>query len=823
MTATTLAPAPTPSRAAAEPPSVPTTGAPYMPGTLNALPTAAPYILRFQDGSRNDVAIAGGKGANLCELTRAGLPVPPGFVLTVSAYDAFVAAGGLDPLIARRMATLDVDDPAALRATARTIQRLIRRTPLPAPVVAAIREAYQALPGTGALDALVAVRSSGTVEDNAELSFAGMFESVLNVQGEAALLRAVKACWASGFTERLLFYRQKRGGGGDLRIAVVVQAMVNSECAGVVFTVNPATKDAGQIVIEGAWGLGEAVVLGQVTPDRWEVDKATLAITSRSIARKSFLLARDPASGDTASVTLDEPKASAPCLSDADVIAIAGLAKRDEAHYGVPQDAEWAIEAEHIYLVQTRPITTLGTASPTGAGTESASGGILLHGVGAGPGVATGPVRVLASSAETSALQKGDVLVASMTTPDWVPLMRRAAAIVTDAGGMTSHAAIVSRELGIPCIVGTRNATALLADGMVVVVDAGAGTVRSATTREAAASVASPQVAPEPAAPAAQQVRTDIVTATRLYVNLGEPALAAKVAAMPVDGVGLLRAEFMLLDVLGGAHPMTLIEEGRSDEVVARMTAALETFAAAFAPRPVIYRATDFRTNEFRGLRGGERFEPVEANPMLGYRGCFRYTQEPKVFALELAAIARVRARYPNLHLMIPFVRTGSELAACRRLIDAQGLGSDRDLQLWIMAEVPSVVTWLPDYAAMGVTGVSIGSNDLTQLVLGVDRDSEVLAPFYDERDKAVLEVIRQIIHECRRLGITCSICGQAPSTHPEIVEQLVRWGIDSISVNPDAVDRTRRSIAAAEQRIVLRASLVRDARAASSVDKSQP
>jgi pyruvate,water dikinase len=427
------------------------------------------------------------------------------------------------------------------------------------------------------------------------------------------------------------------------------------------------------------------------------------------------------------------------------------------------------------------------------------SGAVLLHGLGVGPGSVSGRVRVLTSPDDSGALEPGEILVAAMTSPDWVPLMRRAAAVVTDAGGMTSHAAIVSRELGIPCIVGTRLATRVLRTGMLVTVNAREGTIS-----EGAAPTA-PNVAAS--VPAAAAGVAPIVTGTRVYVNLGEPELAESVAKRDVDGVGLLRAEFMLLAALGKTHPRVLMRDGRSDELVTRMTEALTRFAAAFAPRPVIYRATDFRTNEFRGLAGGDEFEPHEENPMIGYRGCYRYTREPDLFALELEAVKQVRERHPNLHLMIPFVRTGSEFRACKRLIDESGLTDDRSFQLWVMAEVPSVVTWLEEYVRLGATGVSIGSNDLTQLVLGVDRDSEVLAPLYDERDRAVTSAIRAIVAECKRLGITCSICGQAPSVHPEYAELLVRMGIDSISVNPDAIEATRRNIAAAERRILLEAA----------------
>jgi len=390
------------------------------------------------------------------------------------------------------------------------------------------------------------------------------------------------------------------------------------------------------------------------------------------------------------------------------------------------------------------------------------------------------------------------VLVARMTSPDWVPLMRIASAVVTDTGGMTSHAAIVTRELGIPCVVGTGQGTTKLKDGALVTVDGSRGTVVAGQIPGQTRGL-SPGLYPS------SPLRS--ITATRLYVNLGEPERAAEVAAMDVDGVGLLRAEFMLLSALDRTHPRKLIAEGRSGEIVSRLVDALKVFAREFAPRPVIYRAMDFRTNEFRGLAGGSDYEPLEENPMIGYRGCYRYIKEPELFALELKALAEVRREFANVHLMIPFVRTGWEFRECRKLIDASELGRDGGLRLWVMAEVPSVVYWLPEYVANGVSGVSIGSNDLTQLMLGVDRDSDSVAPLFDERDAAVLDAIHRIISVSHSLGVTVSICGQAPSVHAEYAEQLVRWGIDSISVNPDAVERTRHSIAAAEQALILQAA----------------
>jgi pyruvate,water dikinase len=799
MSADILAPTAPPASRAAQDPAVPST-----PARLTGTREATRYVRWFEHVTKSDVALVGGKGANLGELTRAGFPVPPGFVVTVEAYRRFAEATGIGARIREQLSTLDVDDPDQLRRTSDAIQALVRDAAIPDDIRSDIVAAYALLaPDADHPDEIVAVRSSGTVEDTAQFSFAGMFQSVLNVRGADAVIRAVKDCWASGFTARLLFYQAKQGLAGELLIAAVVQKMVASERAGVVFTVNPASNDANRLVIEGAWGLGEVVVLGEVTPDHIEVDKRTLAIVSRTAARQEFMLTRDRSTGETVRVPLPPNGAEAPVLTDDEVREIATLARRDEEHYGVPQDAEWAIENGKVYLVQTRPITTIAER----ARASSEPGRVLLHGLGVGPGSVSGRVRVLASPDEAGALETGEILVAAMTSPDWVPLMRRAAAVVTDAGGMTSHAAIVSRELGIPCIVGTRLATKVLHPGMVVTVNARAGTITEGAPTDAL-SAAAPNVPATGGAPTAATV--PLVTATRIYVNLGEPDLAESVAARDVDGVGLLRAEFMLLAALGKTHPRVLMRDGRSDELVRRMADALTRFAAAFAPRPVIYRATDFRSNEFRGLAGGEEFEPHEENPMIGYRGCYRYTREPDLFALELEAVKRVRAGHPNLHLMVPFVRTGSEFRACKRLVDESGLTEDRTFQLWVMAEVPSVVTWLEEYVRLGATGVSIGSNDLTQLILGVDRDSELLAPLYDERDRAVTSAIERIVAECKRLGITCSICGQAPSVHVEYAEMLVRMGIDSISVNPDAIEATRRNVAAAERRVLLEAARLR-------------
>jgi pyruvate,water dikinase len=749
-----------------------------------------------------DVSTVGGKGANLGEMIAAGFPVPPGFVLPIDAYRRFYDSNRLGRRIAAAMRGIDVDDPASLERTAATLRSLVLDGHVPDDLADAIHQAYDDLADSQTLCRRVAVRSSATAEDTTQFSFAGMFESFLNVFGASAVLDAVKACWASTFSARVLFYRIKQGLPAEMPVAVIVQRMVNSDKSGVMFTSDPATRDSSHIVIEAAWGLGEAVVQGAVTPDRHVLDKASLSVIMTQIARKEFLLAWDSTKQATTRVDLSQdPRASAPVLTGPELAALGELARRAEAHYRAPQDLEFAIEGSTVYLTQSRPITTLQPAEHSPTATSDATAKPIAHGLGASPGTATGAVRVLMSPSEESAMQAGEVLVTRMTSPDWVPIMRRAAAIVTDAGGMTSHAAIVARELGLPCIVGTHDATRVLVTGTMVTVDGAAGTI---TIGRVAPPAQAPESAPGKSPGLATRRRETLVTATKLYVNLAEPERAEEIAARDVDGVGLLRAEFMMVEALDRMHPRAFLAQHSGDEFVRRMAEGLRTFARAFAPRPVIYRGMDFRSNEFRNLTGGADHEPTEANPMIGYRGCQRYVREPDLFALELRAVAEVRREFENLHLMIPFVRTPKELAACLRLIDGSPLGGDERLERWIMAEVPSVVYRLPEYAALGITGVSIGSNDLTQLMLGVDRDSELFGADYDERDAAVLDAIRSVISACRSLGLTCSICGQAPSVHSEYAATLVRWGIDSISVNVDAIDRARRNIAIAEQQLIL-------------------
>ncbi len=743
-------------------------------------------IVWFDEVGRNDIALVGGKGANLGEMTRAQIPVPPGFVVTSDAYSRFLKDAGIENDIYSLLGNLDVDDNSKLDSVATQVKQLVSYAAMPSKIAQDILASYRKL----GKNAIVAVRSSATAEDLPEASFAGQQRTFLNVYGEQKLLEAVQGCWASLFEARAIYYRVKQNfDHSKVKLAVPVQRMVQSEVAGVMFTVEPISSDDTKIEIEAAYGLGESVVSGDVTPDSYIVDKKSLTIINKTIAMQTWALVKNikgkSLKDANVKVLVPENKNNLQKLSDEHIIALAKIANQLEAHYQFPQDIEWGLEEGKLYILQTRPITTI--KKKTAVVEQGISGKVILMGLAASPGIASGPVNVIHSASSINMVKQGDVLVTETTTPDFVPAMKRAVAIITNHGGRTCHAAIVSRELGIPCVVGTNNATDILKNGQIVTIDGSRGTVYEGKITAQTKS---------------DTYDTNLKTRTRVYVNLFDPDLVDRIAARNVDGVGLLRAEFIVANI--GEHPRYMLSQGRGKEFTEKLAQGLTKFAHAFNPRPVVYRTTDFKTNEYRNLKGGDKYEESEENPMLGYRGCSRYIGDIESFKLELDAIKQVRKQYKNLCVMIPFVRTVSELADVKKILESEGLVRSPDFKLWMMAEIPSNVILIDKFLDIGIDGVSIGSNDLTQLTLGLDRDNAKLASKFDERNEAVLASLESIIKATSKRGVTCSICGQAPSDYPDLVEKLVKWGITSVSVSPDMIDKTRQNVAEAESKLSL-------------------
>lgn len=751
-------------------------------------------VVWFKDVDKSDTALVGGKGANLGELTKIAAPVPNGFIITSRAYFKAITNSGAKDRISGILYNLNTEDSLSLDTKARACQEEIKKIELAKDLKNQVVKYYENLSGTK--NPLVAVRSSATAEDLPEASFAGQQATFLNISGKKELFGAILSAWASLFEARAIFYRQEQKFDHlKVGIAVPVQIMVQAQTSGVMFTIDPVTNDKNVIVIEAVFGLGEMIVGGRVTPDHYEVDKETLIIKSKNVALQDQQMVRKKKGNEIVSVSSAYRKTQK--LPAEKIIELAKIGKKIEEHYFFPQDLEWAYQKDKLYLVQTRPVTTMRIKSAEqkdqNLKSPVANLKLLLSGAPASPALATGSVKIIKSPKELVKVQKGDILVTEMTNPDYVPAMKRAVAIITDRGGRTSHAAIVSRELGIACVVGTGNATKKLKDGMVITVDGACGTVYLG-----AASVVKKnlQVLHQE-----RKQETNHKTATKLYVNLAQPELAAEVAAKNVDGVGLLRAEFMLARI--GTHPKRFIEDKKADKFVQKLVVGLSTFAKAFGNRPVIYRASDLKSNEYRNLKGGSNYEPQEANPMLGYRGAFRYIKDPDTFKLELEAIKKVRAKHKNLHLMIPYVRSPKELGAVKSIVDESGLLSDHLFKFWIMVEIPTNVIMLEDFISQGVDGVSIGSNDLTMLILGTDRDNEEVATDFNEMDPSVLWALEKVVRTCTKNNITSSICGQAPSVYPELTQLLVSWGITSISVNPDAIERTKETIYQAEHKLV--------------------
>jgi len=654
---------------------------------------------------------------------------------------------------------------------------------------------------------LVAVRSSATAEDLPTASFAGQQETFLNVCTPEDLLDKVKRCWASLFTPRAISYRANQGFEHDkVKLAVIIQKMVRSELSGIMFTINP-NSELPHIIIEAGFGLGEALVSGKVTPDTYVVEKFHKRIINKRVARQTWKLIRGE-EGDTVKVDVEEENQDIQKMSDEDILTLAEMGNQVELHYDRPMDIEWAMENGELYLVQARPITTLKSNSKNGAQVrteesdavdkeEVEADSMITKGLAASPGRVSGKVTMLEDGMSLDVVRSGDILVTKMTTPDMVPAMTRAIAIVTDEGGMTCHAAIITRELGIPCVVGTINATRLLQEDQVITVDGTLGIILEGA-HEA-------EEAPQPMVLAQT---TTPVTGTKILVNIGIPQKAEEYAQLPVQGVGLMRIEFLFTSYVE-EHPLSLMEQGRGEELISKLAEGLGIVGRAFYPRPVVVRTSDFKTNEYREMKGGEAYEPNESNPMIGWRGCSRYVSEEycEAYKLELRAIKKARddMGLKNIWVMLPFVRTLEELKIITEMMDEVGLKRGKDLKLYLMAEVPCNIFMAEEFSDH-CDGFSIGSNDLTQLIMGADRDSEILGRmgYFDERNEAIKRAISHLIKAAHSKGKVVSICGQAPSVYPEFTEFLVREGIDSISLNPDTILKTISMIASTEQRLIL-------------------
>lgn len=753
-------------------------------------------ILWFSEIRKEDIPAVGGKGANLGELTSFGIPVPPGFVVSSKAYFDFLKFGSLEKKIKHELSGLSVKDSDKLMEASQKIKTAILGSAIPDELQNEIKEAYHRLSGTH--DVLVAVRSSATAEDLPNASFAGQQETYLNVKGVEELIESVRKCWASLFEARAIFYRADMGFDHfKVGLAAVVQKMVESESSGIMFTIDPITNDENKITIESIFGLGQPIVSGEITPDQYLLDKKSLKIVKKHVVIQDWQLIK------SGKVKISKAYQDHQKISDEKIKELGDYGRQIETHYGKPQDIEWAMYDHKINIVQARPVTTLKNETLSNIGQAINEGTIevdeknvneklLLTGIGASRGIVSGPVVKIKDPSEINKVKVGDILVAKMTSPDYVPAMKKAAAIVTDDGGRTSHAAIVSRELGIPCVVGTGQATQMLKEGEIVTVDGAGGRIFEGNV-EPSQSLKKYNTLKE---------NQKLKTATKVYINIADPDMAQELAKRHVDGVGLLRAEFIIANM--GEHPQSYLESNREVEFVDKLAQKIGVVAKAFSPRIVVYRATDFRTNEYRNLKGGSKYEPHEENPMIGYRGALRYITNPEVFKMELEAILKVRNKMglKNLCLMIPFVREVSELREVKKILSTSGLKRGGSFKLWMMVEIPANIILLDEFINEGLDGISIGSNDLTMLTLGSDRDNSRLQK-YTEENEAVLELIEQAIKTANRLGVTSSICGEAPSVYPNLLKKLIRWGVNSVSVDPDVVDSVRAAISLEEKEMI--------------------
>lgn len=883
-------------------------------------------IAWFREVRKHHIPLVGGKGANLGEMVNANFPVPPGFIITSKAYFTFLEESGLKEKITQKIDSIKVDNTEELKRITAEARQMIKNTSMNPELKNEILIAYSKLGEsrlawlTSTEQQYVAVRSSATAEDLPEASFAGQQETYLNVIGKEALIQAVKNCWASLFTARAVYYRKKQGFKTEkVGIAVIVQKMVDSEVSGVMFTADP-TGDTSKIIIESVFGLGEAIVSGSVTPDTYVVDKGKMKILDKKIRKQEWKLARKGKANKK--MMLPDAKGKKQKLPDKKIIELARIGRQIEEHYNTPQDIEWAVEENKILILQSRAITTLGLKDKVERERErrekleTIEAEILVDGLAASPGIAIGRVRIVPTAKDIALVKEGDIIVTKMTNPDWVPVMKKASGIITDAGGTTCHAAIVSRELGIPCIVGAENATKKLKNGLLVTLNGYNGYVYkgkvemelSEKTEEKIIrlqdvdllekaiklelkkepkkeiKVLQPEsvlVKPKPGLKGMvrmiqeerkikeriqrereqlrrleeergkaekaiefeergkeereklgkQEKAREIIEefgekkaeelseselekesealkkllekiSAKVKVNVALPEAAERAAKTGADGVGLLRAEHMITS--SGTHPAEYLRLGQRDQLVRVIRNGIETVLNQFKGKPVWYRTFDARTDEYRNLKGGDK-EPQEENPMLGWHGIRRDLDEPELLKAQFLAIKQLLDKgYSNIGIMLPFVHSAEQVRKAKEIASELGLKREKGkLEFGVMIETPASALTIDELIAEGIDFISFGTNDLTQLTLGIDRNNERIQKHFSEQHPAVLKQLKMVIEKCRNAGIQTSICGQAAS-NPEMVEKLVRYGIDSLSANIDAVEKIRHVVLVEEKKIIL-------------------
>lgn len=852
---------------------------------------ASKNILWFKNISKGDLGIVGGKGLNLGLMTNKDFPVPPGFVVTAQAYFDFLEQSGLKKKIVTRISAIDTENTRQLENISEEVRGFILGAKMPEQIMNDIKKSYVQLGEkklawmSSSEEVLVAVRSSATAEDLPEASFAGQQETYLNVQGKASIVKAVQKCWASLFTARAVYYRKKQNFSTEkVGIAVVIQRMVESTASGIMFTAEP-TGDESKIIIEAGFGLGEAIVSGSITPDNYVIDKKEMRITEKKINLQEWKIVKK--GKENFKQELAKNEGGKQKIDDEIILQLARIGKRIEDYYGKPQDIEFAVEGKEIFIVQSRAITTLGLKEKTEAIKErkeklkQIKANVLLTGLAASPGIVSGRVRVVPDVENVSKVQKGDILVTKMTSPDWVPTMKKSIAIITNEGGKTCHAAIVSRELGIPCVVGTQKATEILEDNDLVTVNGYDGLVyegkieiekpknkeeekeiiekkemdifeevleeqmkaktkkHKEETEEREKKIF--EIEEEEEKEVAEELREEIVEkakeeakeivkefgkktaekmseekveeeeekiidllekiSVKVKVNVALPEAAESAAKTNADGVGLLRAEHMI--TASGKHPAEFIREGKQEELTQVVKEGIKKVAVLFKGKLVLYRTFDARTDEFRHLEGGDK-EPHEDNPMLGWHGIRRDLDEPELLKAQFFAIKQLLMEgIDNVGIMLPFVQSVEELRQAKKIAEECDLKPREEVQFGVMVETPAACWIIDDLIEEGIDFISFGTNDLTQLTLGLDRNNEKIQKWFSELHPAILKELNHVIQACRKAKVKTGICGQAGS-NPEMVKHLVHFGIDSVSANIDAVEEIRKIVLLEEKKMII-------------------